>query len=94
MPIAAYFHPKGMTLAQFEDVHRRLQAVGQAEPAGRLHHSCFGEDGDLMVFDVWDTAEHFDAFGAALMPILAEVGVDPGEPAVMPIHLIKQPTTA
>ena len=93
MAIAAYFHTKNMSLAQFEEVHRRLADVGQADPAGRLHHSCFGEDGNLMVYDVWDTPENFDAFGQVLMPILAEVGVDPGEPAVMPIHLIKQPTT-
>lgn len=93
MPIAAYFHTKGMTLAQFEEVHKRLASVGQADPKGRLHHSCFGEDGDLMVFDVWDSPGDFEAFGQVLMPILAEVGVDPGEPAVMPVHLIKQPST-
>ncbi len=32
----------------------------------------------------------FDAFGAALMPILGEVGIDPGQPAVMPVHRINQ----
>lgn len=90
MAIAAYFHPRGMTLAQCDEVHRRLAAVGQAEPTGRLHHSCFGDDGDLMVYDVWEAPENFEAFGAALMPILEEIGVDPGEPAVMPIHLLKQ----
>lgn len=90
MAIAAYFHPKGMTLAQFEEVHRRLDKVGQAENPHRLHHSCFGEDGELMVFDVWDSPESFEAFGAVLMPILAEVGVDPGEPAVMPVHKLLQ----
>ena len=74
-------------------MHRRLDGVGQDEPIGRLHYSCFGGDGDLMVFVVWDTAEPFEAFGAALIPILAAIGVDPGDPAVTLIDLIKQPTT-
>lgn len=94
MAIAAYFHPKGMTLEQFNEVQRRLDA---AEPEGCIHHSCFGEDGELMVFDIWDSPETFQAFGAVLMPILGEVGVDPdepavdpGEPAVMPIHRLTQ----
>ena len=90
MAIAVYFHPKNMTLAQFDDVHRRLQASGDGDNPHRLHHSCFGPDGDLMVMDIWDAPEHFEAFGAVLMPILAEVGIDPGEPAVMPVHLLRQ----
>jgi hypothetical protein len=40
----------------------------------------------MMVFDVWDSQAEFDAFGATLMPILQEIGVDPGQPDVMPIH--------
>ena len=93
MAIAAYFHPKGMTLAQFEDIHRRLAEQGDPLEEHRLHHSCFGEDGDLMVYDIWDSPESFQKFGEVLMPILAEVGVDPGEPAVMPVHKIIQGAT-
>jgi hypothetical protein len=40
-----------------------------------------GENG-LQVFDVRDSQETFDAFGATLMPILADAGIDPGEPMV------------
>ena len=92
MAIAAYFHPKNMTLKQFNEIHRRLDQAGEERNPQRLHHSCFGEDGDLMVFDIWDSPESFQAFGQVLMPILAEVGVDPGEPAVMPIHRLDQTT--
>jgi hypothetical protein len=90
MAIAVYFHPKEMTLAQFEETHRRLAAAGAAEPDGRIHHSCFGDDGDLMVYDVWESPEKFEAFGATLMPILGEIGVDPGEPSVMALHRLEQ----
>jgi hypothetical protein len=90
MTIAVYFHPKGMKLAEFEETHRRLAAAGSANPAGRIHHSCIGEDGDLMVYDIWETPEAFQAFGETLMPILSEVGLDPGEPSVMAVHRLEQ----
>ena len=28
MAIAAYFHPKNMTLAQFNEIHQRLEKAG------------------------------------------------------------------
>ena len=90
MPIAVYFNPKGMTLEQFGEIHRRLQAAGHGTESERLHHSCFGEEGNLMVFDIWDSPESFQAFGEVLMPILAEVGVDAGQPAIMPLHKLIQ----
>jgi hypothetical protein len=90
VPIAAYFHPNGMTLDQFNEVHRLLTEAGAAAPAGRLHHSCFGEDGDLMVYDVWESMEECQAFGEVLMPIVGSIGLDVGEPAFMPIHRMEQ----
>jgi hypothetical protein len=90
MAIAVYFHPKQMTLDKFEETHRRLQEVGQAAPEGRIHHSCFGEDGDLMVYDIWESPQAFEAFGQTLMPILDEVGIDAGEPGIMEIHRLEQ----
>ena len=90
MAIAVYFHPKGMTLEQFNETHRRLDEVCAAEPQGRIHHSCFDEDGDFMVYDICELPETFQAFGSTLMPILADIGVDPGEPAVLAIHCLQQ----
>ncbi len=90
MAIAVYFHPKEMKLADFEETHRRLAAVGSAEPDGRIHHSCFGDDGSLMVYDIWESPEKFEAFGAILMPILAEIGIDAGEPSIMTLHRLEQ----
>ena len=79
-----------MTLKQFEESHRRLDAAGASNPSGRIHHSCFGQDGDLMVYDIWESPESWNAFGETLMPILTEVGIEAGEPAVMPIHGLSQ----
>jgi hypothetical protein len=90
MAIAIYFHPEAMSAAQYDEIIRKLQAAGQGNPKGRSHHSTFGPDDHLMVYDVWDSQEDLDAFGETLMPILAELGVDAGQPDVMPVHNIIQ----
>jgi hypothetical protein len=73
--IAVYMHPDGLTGAKYDEVHRLLVEVGQETPRGRIHHSCFGTDGDLSVYNIWESQEAFDAFGPILGPILAQVGL-------------------
>lgn len=86
MAIAVYFNPDAMTTEQYDAVMAGLDAAGAGNPAGRVHHSCFGAPGHLMVYDIWESADAFEAFGGKLGPILAEVGVDTGEPEIMPLH--------
>jgi hypothetical protein len=38
------------------------------------------------VFDVWESQEAFEAFGTTLLPIMAELGADPGQPMVARVH--------
>lgn len=90
MAIGIYFHPEAMTAAQYDEVIRRLDEAGAGKPSGRLHHSCFGPAEHLMVYDVWDSAESFQAFGETLQPILGDVGVKAGEPDIMPVHNVIQ----
>ena len=90
MAIAIYFHPEAMSAKQYDEIMTRLDAAGQGKPKGRTHHSTFGPDDHLMVYDIWDSQEDFDAFGQTLMPILADLGVDPGQPDVMQVHRIVQ----
>ena len=40
----------------------------------------------MMVYEIWDSPESFEKFGETLMPILGEIGIDPGQPEVMPLH--------
>ena len=75
-----------MTAQQYDETIKRLAAAGAGAPAGRLYHACFGEGGKLAVFDVWDSQASFDAFGQVLMPILNAIGIDPGQPDIVPIH--------
>jgi hypothetical protein len=75
-----------MTAPKYDACIRKLAAAGAGKPAGRLYHACFGPPEKLAVFDVWDSQASFDRSGQTLMPILAELGIDPGQPQVMPVH--------
>ena len=86
MAIAVYFHPESVSTGQYDDVIKRLEAAGAGNPSGRQHHSAFGPPDHLMVYEIWDSQESFAKFGETLMPILGEVGINPGEPQVMPLH--------
>ena len=86
MAIATYFHPESLTAQQYDEAIRQLEAAGAATPAGRVHHSCFGSDNALMVYEVWESPQAFEEYGSVLMPILQKVGIDPGTPDVMPVH--------
>jgi hypothetical protein len=43
------------------------------------------------VFDIWTSQASFDKFGKTLTPILQQLGIDPGQPNVMPMHKVIKP---
>jgi hypothetical protein len=86
MAIGMYFTPSGFTPALYDEAIKRLNAAGAGAPAGRSYHIALETDGAVQVFDVWESEEAFMAFGQTLIPILSELGVEPGEPQVSPVH--------
>ena len=86
MALGIYFAPAAMTAENYDDCIKRLNKAGARHPAGRTYHACFGTPDKLSVFDVWTSQAAFDKFGQTLMPILQQVGLDPGQPTVMEIH--------
>jgi len=76
------------TTAQYDDTIRRLEEAGDFPPDGLDYHVCFLVDGGVRVSEIWDSPEQFEAFGQRLMPILEEVGIDPGEPDILQVHNI------
>ena len=75
--IGIYIVTKNMTIEQHATGRARLQEAGAPEDAMRLH-SCFGEDGQLQVFDLWDSRRS-PARAAGLgrsdePPLAAEIG--------------------
>jgi hypothetical protein len=88
MALCIYFPVQGMSVDKYEQILSRLEAAGEGAPRGRSYHVAFQMGDGLQVVDVWDSQADFDAFGTTLMPILTELGVDPGEPAVGEVNNI------
>ncbi len=86
MAIVVRHTPVGLTTNQYNEAIRRLADAGLGHPPGRLFHVCFGEPGNLMVSDVWESRETYDKFSETLMPILEDVGIDPGGIAFLEVH--------
>ena len=91
MAFSFLFTPKSMTAAQYDDCIAKLQKAGAGSPKGRLYHACFGEGNKMRVFDIWESMESFERFGQTLMPILQQLGVDPGQPEIQKLHGVIQP---
>ncbi len=88
MAFGMYFTPASFTREQYDQAITKLEAAGAGAPAGRLFHVALDVDGGVHIFDVWESMELFEEFGKALMPILSELNVDPGQPQVSPVHNI------
>ena len=88
MALAFHFSPSSFTPAVYDETIKKLEAAGAGAPAGRLYHFALEADGKIQVLDVWESQEAFEAFGPTLLPIMAELGADPGQPMVSPVHNI------
>jgi len=77
-----------LTAEQYDEVVRRLNDEGVFPADGLDYEICFGSDGHLKVSQVWDSQKQLEAFGERLRPILADVGINPGEPEVVEVHNI------
>jgi hypothetical protein len=89
MSVLIRFAPTSQTTTeQYDETIRRLEDAGDFPPDGLDIHVCFVSDGNLRVSEVWDSREQIDAFAQRLMPLLADMGIDPGEPEMYEIHNI------
>jgi hypothetical protein len=90
MSIVVRFSPKGLTAAKYDETTRKLEEAGlEFPPEGADYHVCFGSEGNLMVSEIWDSKEQFEAFGERLMPLLADAGIEfSREPEIFEVHNI------
>ena len=88
MSVLVRFAPPSMTVAQYDAILTRRYEEGIQPAPGLELEVCYGSGDQMKVSVLFDSQEHLDAFGARLMPILEEVGMDPGEPEVLEVHNI------
>jgi hypothetical protein len=88
MPLLMRYKPVNLTAEQYDDVDAKIQASDHWPPDGLLLHVCFGDEGHLLVSEIWESQEKADAFRPILTPFLEEGGISlegPG-PEVLPVH--------
>lgn len=90
MSLLIRFAPESVTTTeQYDETVRRLEQAGDFPPDGMEYHVCFlSTDGNVRVSEIWDSRGQLEAFGERLMPVLQEVGIDPGTPEILEIHNI------
>ena len=94
MSIVVRFSPTSLTAEKYDKSFEAMEKAKLVWPlAGLDYHVCFfGSDGNVLVSQVWDTREQFEAFGERLMPVLAEAGIEfSGPPVVLEAHHIVKP---
>ena len=87
MAIVAIFEVNGCDASKYDEVIRRLTEIGQRVPEGQLYHICYGERDRLQVIDVFESPAKLEAFGAKLMPILQEMGIE-AKPNIQEVYNI------
>jgi hypothetical protein len=86
MAVGIYITNKGFSQEKYAEVIKQLEAAGAGAPEGRTFHVALETDGNVDVFDIWDSVAAFEAFGATLMPILGGLGVEPNPPMIAQVE--------
>ena len=76
--IAVLSTPESMTAEQYSRLIEESDASGADLAPGHRLHVCFGHGDQLMLFDLWDSVDEFQALAAA--PAVEHIAVAPGEP--------------
>ena len=90
MALGFYITGKGFTQEKYDTTLGQLEEAGAGAPDGRISHVALETDGEIQVFDIWESQEEFDAFGKTLLPILAGAGVELNEPMVARVYNVIQ----
>ena len=86
MALGFHITGKGFTVDRYDTTLAQLEEAGAGAPAGRVSHVALESNGEIQVFDIWESQAAFDAFGATLIPILTEAGIELNEPMVAEVH--------
>ena len=86
MAIAVRFAGEPTSREKYDEVRKRLEDAGDWPAPGLIFHAAHGGTDVEEVFEVWESREAFESFGSKLMPLLDEVGIDPGEPQVRDVY--------
>lgn len=86
MSILVRFAPaSGVTTQQYDETISRLESDGGDFPPDGMEYHCAFRQTATFASASWDSKEQWEAFGQRLMPILADVGIEPGAPEILEV---------
>src|SRR2546426_970251 len=88
MAIIVKFSVSNDPAEKYEEVLRRLEAVGAIAPPGQLFHVTYGSRDNLQVINIYDSPQSLDNFAKTLVPILNELGIT-AQPDVQEVYKIQ-----
>ncbi|MCF6222796.1 MAG: hypothetical protein L3J34_03605 [Flavobacteriaceae bacterium] len=83
--VLALVHLKGATTKQYDNLVQDLTNAGQLKLKERPHHFASIKDGEILVVDIWESAEDFDKFGEIMVPLAKKNGID-AEAELFPLY--------
>ncbi|WP_427017587.1 hypothetical protein ACQCSX_02925 [Pseudarthrobacter sp. P1] len=94
MPVAIIMEFNGATLAQYDEVIQKMGLTpGGPGPACAISHWVAATDAGILVTDVWQTRELYDAFAQdQIGPFSTEAGIP--EPPTLTYHELHNYFTA
>jgi hypothetical protein len=90
MSIVVRYPPSNVSKQQYDALRGDFEAAGDWPAEGCQLHVCFGPENDIRVSEVWDSQEHFQAWGDKLGPKMEQAGLQlSGEPEVFDVHVFE-----
>jgi len=74
------------TVAQYDEVIKKLEDTGHGNPPGRLSHAAALKGTGYIVVDVWESQEAFDSFAPMLVSLIEAAGGSFPKIEVAPVH--------
>ena len=83
--VLAIVHLKGATTKSYDNLVQDLTSAGQLKLKARPHHFASIKEGEILVVDIWESAEDFGKFGEIMVPLAKKHGID-AQPELYPLH--------
>jgi hypothetical protein len=82
----------GITPAQYDQMRVVLGIDSTPPPGGAYHVAAPGEDGNIRIFEVWDSREQADEWGEKVAAARANAGMGGDPPSIeyLDVHSIVQ----
>ncbi|WP_030919518.1 hypothetical protein OG612_11375 [Streptomyces sp. NBC_01527] len=93
MAIFVHATLSGVTADQYDALHRELQALPEDPFAGCLSQVCTVTRSGVELFDLWESPEAAERFGAVMLPIAEKLGLPmtSGPPKMSQTHRYRVP---